>query len=318
MDVIHIPGLDKPLSRLVQGSTMIGSRNAEQSFELLDAVFALGCRALDTAHVYMPPNLGDSERTVGKWLVSRGVREQLFIIGKGAHHNDDRQRVTPFDITADIHDSLARLQTDYIDLYLLHRDNPDVPVGPLVETLNEHYAAGRIRAFGGSNWTHTRIQAANDYAAAHGLQPFTASSPQFSLAEVMVDTFPGFVTLTRAANQPARDWYSANQMPVFAYWALAAGFMGGKFSADSPPKEGDIRRLCFHNPANYQRLDRARQLAAEHGVPLLAIAVAYVLNQPMNMFALIGAHNGSQFEDALKGARIKLDAKTVAWLDLRA
>ncbi len=63
-------------------------------------------------------------------------------IGKGAQHNRDRRRVTPFDITSNLYDSLARFRTDYIDLYLLHRDDPNVPVGPIVETLNEHYEAG--------------------------------------------------------------------------------------------------------------------------------------------------------------------------------
>jgi aryl-alcohol dehydrogenase-like predicted oxidoreductase len=314
MDYGHIPGVNKPVSRLVQGTTMISFRKVKPSFDLLDAVVAWGCNTLDTAHVYMPPDIGDSERTIGKWLAQRGIRDQLVIIGKGAHHNDDRQRVTPFDISADLHDSLARLQTDYIDLYLLHRDDLTQPVGPLVETLNEHYAAGRIKAFGGSNWTHTRIQAANAYAAAHGLQPFVASSPQFSLTEIVEPPFPGFVTLTRPENQPARDWYAQTQMPMFAYWALAAGFLSGKFSREFPPPERDIRRRCFSADPNYQRLDRARQLAAEHGVSLLSIAVAYVLNQPMNSFALVGAHDGKQFEDALPGASLKLDAAALAWL----
>jgi aryl-alcohol dehydrogenase-like predicted oxidoreductase len=137
----EVQGVDKPISRLVQGTVMVGSERADRSFELLDEVRELGCTAFDTAHQY---GAGDSERTFGRWMEVRGLREEVVVIGKGAHHNQDRARVIPFDITADLFDSLARLRTEYIDLYLLHRDDPFVPVGPIIETLNEHLAeAGR-------------------------------------------------------------------------------------------------------------------------------------------------------------------------------
>jgi aryl-alcohol dehydrogenase-like predicted oxidoreductase len=100
---------------------MIGSDKLDYSFGLLDDILALGGNTFDAAHVY---GNGDNERTLGRWIEDRGVRDQVVIITKGAHHNQDRPRVTPFDITADLHDSLARLRTDYIDLYLLHRDDP--------------------------------------------------------------------------------------------------------------------------------------------------------------------------------------------------
>ncbi|MBM3210838.1 aldo/keto reductase, partial [Candidatus Poribacteria bacterium] len=164
-----VKGVDKSVSRLVLGTMIINARELEKSFSLMDAAIELGCTTLDTAHVY------GSEGAIGRWMEERKNRDKVIILTKGAHPNADRKRVTPFDITADMHDSLARLKTDYIDIYLLHRDDPDVPVGPIVECLNEHLRAGRIKAFGGSNWRHERIQEANDYAQSHGLVPFTAS-----------------------------------------------------------------------------------------------------------------------------------------------
>jgi len=146
----QIPGVTKPVARLIQGTVMIGTDKLEASFALLDEILALGGNTFDAAHIY---GNGDVERALGRWVAARGVREQVVIVTKGAHHSQDRQRVTPYDITSDLHDSLARLCTDYIDLYLLHRDDPSVPVGPIVEVLNEHRAAGRIHAFGGSNWS---------------------------------------------------------------------------------------------------------------------------------------------------------------------
>jgi len=104
---------------------------------------------------------------LGEWVRRRGIREEMVIIDKGAHTRAGQKRLTPADITADLHEGLSRLGTDYIDLYLLHRDDPAMGVGPIVEVLNEYLSAGRIRAFGGSNWTAGRIAEANDYAAAH-------------------------------------------------------------------------------------------------------------------------------------------------------
>lgn len=136
-----VRGVGKPVSRLVLGTMIINTRELERSFNLLDSVFELGCTTFDTAHVYGD---GESERGIGRWMEERGNRDEVVIISKGAHHNADRRRVTPFDITSDLYDSLARLRTDYIDIYLLHRDDPSVPVEPIVECLNEHLAAGRV------------------------------------------------------------------------------------------------------------------------------------------------------------------------------
>ncbi len=291
-----VPGLDKPVSRLVQGTVMVQSNNWESSAQLLDDVFALGCNTFDTAHVY---GQGDNERTFGRWVNERGLREQVVIIAKGAHHNQDRQRVTPFDISADVHDSLARLHTEYIDLYLLHRDNPAVPVGPIVEVLNEHLAAGRIRAFGGSNWSHQRLQAANEYAAAHGLQPFAASSPNFSLAIQYKEPWENCISLTGEQNEAARRFYHETQMPLFTWSSLAGGFFSGRFQPDNLETfTSYLDKLCIESycyAENFARYARAEELAAHYGVSVPQIALAYVLRQPWNLFALVGCANRAEF-----------------------
>ena len=227
----NVRGIDKPVSRLVLGTMIINTRELEKSFALMDAAFELGCTTLDTAHVYAG---GDSERAIGRWMEERGNRDKVIVLSKGAHPNADRKRVTPFDITADLHDSLTRLRADYIDIYMLHRDDPGVPVGPIVECLNEHLQAGRIRAMGGSNWRHERIQEANDYAEAHGLVPFAASSPNFGLAEQVEDPWgPGCVSLSGPDEAEARKWYQESQMPVFAYSSLGRGFFSGRITREN-------------------------------------------------------------------------------------
>jgi len=315
----RVDGVHKPVSRLALGTMIINTEVLEESFALLDAAVELGYNTLDCAHVY---GGGNSERAVGQWLTARGNREQMVILTKGCHHNADRKRTTPFDLAANLHDSLARLKTDYVDIYMLHRDDPDVPVGPIVEALNEHRDAGRIRAFGGSNWRHERIQEANDYATAHGLVPFTASSPHYSLAEQVDDPWgPGCVGISGPHETEARAWYEATQLPVFAYSSLGRGFFSGRITRENFPGIAETMdqacRTAYCHEVNFQRLDRALALAEEKGVTVAQLALAYVMNQPLNLFALIGAANRDEAEANVAGAALKLTEAEVAWLDLR-
>lgn len=312
----EIPGIQKPVSRLVQGTIMIHSGELEQSFALLDEVLATGCNTFDTARVY---NRGDSETALGRWINERGNREKVVVIGKGAHPRDGRNRVTPEDITVDIQDSLQNMGLDFIDMYLLHRDDPAVPVGPIVEVLNEHKAAGRIGSFGGSNWSYERIAEANEYAEKCGLIPFAASSPNFSLAEWAREPWPGCITLSGESSSAARDWYAQTQLPLFTWSSLAGGFFSGRFNRDNlnsfeePMDKVCVAAYCFEE--NFQRLDRVRALAQQKGVSLAQIALAYVMSQPMNIFALVGCRTGDEFRANAAVLDVSLTPDERAWLE---
>jgi aryl-alcohol dehydrogenase-like predicted oxidoreductase len=315
----EIPGVNKPVARVIQGSTMIGGDLDEaQSFALLDQVYELGCNTIDTAHVYCG---GDSERIIGRWMQTRGLRDQIVIITKGAAHSQDRRRMTPFDIAADLHDSLARLKTDCIDLYLLHRDDPDVPFEPIVEALNEHQQAGLIQAFGASNWSHQRIEAANAYAQANGLQPFVASSPQYSLAESLDEPWALCISISGSEGKAGREWYTKMQMPVLAWSPLASGFFSGRFRRDNLHLFGkrewdEVAVRTYANEANFQRLDRAAILAKEKGLTTAQVALAYVINQPMNLFTVVGPHSGEKFKANIETSEVELTTEEMDWLDL--
>jgi aryl-alcohol dehydrogenase-like predicted oxidoreductase len=309
----RLPGIDKPISRLVQGTVPLDPDDLDASFALLDAVHELGCNAFDTAHVY---GNGDRERMLGRWIRERGLREKVIILTKGAHHNADRRRVMPFDITSDLHDSLARLQVDAIDLYVLHRDDPEVAVGPIVEDRK----AGLIDAFGGSNWTHERIRAANVYAEAHGLTPFVVSSPQFSLAEMVEPPWKGCISIGGPSGEAARAWYRQSRMALFTWSSLAGGFFSGRFTRDNLDAfRGYLERLCVDSYCyedNFRRLDRAVALAEAKGLTLPQVALAYVLSQPLNVFALVGSRNGAEFADNVVALDVRLAADEIAWLEL--
>jgi len=314
----QVAGVPVPVARLVLGTMIVSIQERERSFELLDGVFSMGGNAFDTAHVYAG---GQSERCLGAWLQARANREQVFILSKGCHHNQDRARVTPYDLSADLHDSLARLQTDYIDLYLLHRDDPQVPVGIIMDALNEHHAKGRIRAFGGSNWTHERIAEANAYAARHGLTPMVASSPNFGLAEQVLDPWgPGCVSISGPTNQDARAWYQSSGMPIFAYSSLGRGLFSGRLSRQNLPEAERLldsaARTAYLHEVNLKRLDRVAQLAAERGYSVPQVALAYVLHTPLKVFPLVGAANAGEFAENLRALEIVLTPEECAWLNL--
>ena len=204
---------------------------------------------------------------------------------------------------------------------MLHRDDLSQPVGPIVEALNEHQAAGRIRAFGGSNWTHARIEEVNAYAAAHGLAPFTASSPNYGLADQVQDPWgPGCVTLSGPANADARAWYVANQMPVFAYSSLARGFFSGRITPDNfAETKSLLDRACltaYCHDVNFERLRRTLTLAEEKQVTVPQLALAYILTSPLNVFALVGVRNGDEFAENVQAFDIALTEDERAWLNL--
>lgn len=316
MEYGSVPGISKRVSRLVQGTAMIDGRDPEADFALLDAVYELGCTTFDTAHVY---GGGANERAFGRWVRERGLRDKLVVIGKGAHHSDDRKRVTPFDITADIHDSLARFQLGSIDLYLLHRDDPSVPVGPIVEVLNEHRNAGRIDAFGGSNWSHERLAAANAYAEAHGLTPFIASSPNFSLAEQVKEPWEGCVSISGDGGAAARSYYAERGTPLFTWSSLAGGFFSGRFRRDNLEGfSGYLDKLCVTSycyEGNFERLDRAEELAEQKGLSLPQLATSYVMSQPLNIFALVGCRTPAEFEQNVAAMTLTLSEAELRWLE---
>ena len=316
MNYGRIPGVEKPVARIVQGTVMIRSDDKERSFVLLDEVFAQGGTTFDTAHQY---GGGDSERTFGEWVRERGLRDEVVVIGKGAHHSEDRKRVTPFDITADLYDSLARFGFDYIDLYLLHRDDPSVPVGPIVEVLNEHLSEGRIHAFGGSNWTPERLSEANDYASENGLEPFVASSPNLSLAVQAAEPWPDCISISGEKGEVDRRWYEETRMPLFTWSSLAGGFFSGRFTRENLDSfESYLDRLCVETycyEENFGRLDRARALAQEKGLTVPQVALAYVLDQPLEVFALVGCNTGDEFRANVEAGGIELTPEELAWLE---
>ena len=163
MEYIKLDGINNEISRIAFGCAIEPMLAGENVHELLDACVDMGITTFDTAE-----NYGLSEVSLGNWMRDRKNRDKLVIISKGCHPYDGKDRVNPEELIKDIEDSFKRLGTDYIDIYFMHRDDLKIEVGPMVEILNEYHKKGKIGAFGGSNWTHERIEEANMYAKEHG------------------------------------------------------------------------------------------------------------------------------------------------------
>ena len=186
------PDGSKKISRILLGTASAPYANGAEQNALLDEMFASGITAYDTARVY-----GGAEECLGNWMASRKNRDKVWIETKCGHPDaSGHKRVNEQAMRRDLETSLAALKTDYVDALLLHRDDEDVPVSEITEIFNMFYREGKVRAFGVSNWNHLRISEANDYAAAHGLRPFTFSSPCFSLADMVGDPWGGCVSLS--------------------------------------------------------------------------------------------------------------------------
>ena len=236
--------------------------------------------------------------------------EDLVIIAKGARD----EAGTPEGLTAQLYQTLETMQLDYVDIYFMHTDNPAVPAGEMVACLNEHLQAGRIRAFGGSNWSIPRIEEANAYARARGLVGFAGSSPNLSLAAWNEPMWPGCLS---ASDAGSRSWYAEHEMPLFAWSSQATGFFTGRYK----PEDRDIPSLApivrtWFNDENFHRLQRARQLAQQRNVTAAQIALAYVLEQPIPTFALIGPQSIDELRQVLPALDITLSPDEIHWLNL--
>lgn len=297
-----IPGLSKPASVVALGFEDF--RTFSSGSILLDAFFEAGGNLFDTGYVY---GGGYTEKLLGEWLKNRGVRAQSVVIAKGAHS----PLCYPDVIGKQLDQSLERLQTDHVDVYFMHRDNTDVPVGEFVDAMDREVKAGRIRGpFGGSNWTMERMDEAIAYAERTGKQKPGALSNNFSLAEMLEPIWAGCVT---SSTDPWKAWLTSRQMPNFAWSSQGRGFFTDRAGRDKQDNEELVR--VWYSERNFGRRDRAVELAARLGKSPIHIALAYVLAQPFPSIPLIGPRTLDELDDSLRALDITLSQADLEWLD---
>jgi aryl-alcohol dehydrogenase-like predicted oxidoreductase len=296
----RIKHLDKPISRFIFGCDNQGTY-AHGSI-VWDDWFERGGNAFDTSWVY---GGGRQEKLLGQWIAARSVRDDVVVTIKGAH----TPRCTPGLMVSDFHQSLDRLQFDHADIYVMHRDNLDVPVDEFVDVLNELIDKGLIRgAIGGSNWTLKRFDAFNRAAQAAGRQPMTVLNNNLSLVEMIEPVWPGCL---HVSDNDSRKYLADNKIANMSWSSQARGYF---LDEDQRLKLGAGNFAKWDSPGNQQRRERAEKLAADKGVTPINIAAAWVLCQPFPSFALIGPRNVEETATTMPALGIQLTQDEIDWL----
>lgn len=254
---------------------------------LLDRFVAGGGSALDVANVYRD---GESSRTVARWL--RG-RDDVVLYAKGCHP----PHCAPELVGAEIDVARSLLGVDRLDVFLLHRDDPSLPVAAWADALRAPVAAGTIGAFGVSNWTVDRLRALHREVGGDG--PLRAFSNHFSLASMVAPPWPD----CRAVSGSELRAVGGLGVSAICWSSLATGFFAGRSVAS------------WDSAANRERRERARSLAGDLGTTPTAVALAYVLAQPPHVLAAVGTTSAAHLDDAFAAAELSLTATQLAWLE---
>jgi predicted dehydrogenase/aryl-alcohol dehydrogenase-like predicted oxidoreductase len=298
-----IPGVALPMSRLVMGCD---NRNTPAEGAIIwDAWMEAGGNAFDTAFVY---GGGLHEQVLGQWLKSRGLADETVVIVKGGVP----PYCTPDAIEAQLNISLDRLSLNRAPIYIMHRDNLDVPIGEFVDLFDRLHRAGRVGIWGGSNWTTARLGAAQATARAKGQLAPQILNNNLSLAVMEKPIWAGCL----ASNNTETLGFLTDTQTVHLSWSSQArGYflpeeLRNRLPADTAPE------TCFGSTRNAERRRRAETLAAERGLTANNIAAAWVLTQPFPSFALIGPRSPSELASTLPALTAGLTPAECAWLNL--
>lgn len=310
MNHINLPFCDLRVSDLCLGcGDFGGSIDRASSYTLLDRFVELGGNFLDTAHVYndwIPGERSRSEKVLGNWMHARRNREDIVLATKGGHpglRSMHIPRLSPQEILGDLDDSLVYLQTDVIDLYWLHRDDPSRPVEEIIDLLANQVKAGKIRYFGASNWSVERLRAANEYAARAGKPGFLADQVMWNAAVVDRSAIPD---PTIEVMSPALwEYHRDTGIAAIPYTSQANGFFHkmelGKLDRMNPGLRG-------HYPLepNRKRFAAIQAIRAQRDLTVTQVVLAYLLSQPFPTVPIIGPKTISQLEDSLSASGIRL------------
>ncbi len=321
MRYIDVPGTDLSLSAICLGTGALGSTIAEDdTFALLDTFVERGGNFLDTAKVYadwLPGERSVSEKTIGRWLCSRNAHGRVLVGTKGAHPELSTMhipRLSREEIVSDLESSLRNLQTEAIDLYWLHRDDPARPVGEILETLHEQVEQGKVRYYGCSNWRAPRIRAAQVYAAQHGLRGFVADQMQWSLASA--DLGAAADSTMVVMDDELYAYHRDTALLAVPYSSQAGGFFQ-KLDAGQEDSLSRGARRTYDHRVNRTRWARIQELSRETGLTVTQLVLGYLLSQPFPTVPIAGCKTEAHLLDSLSAAEVRLTAQERLYLEGR-
>ena len=304
---IPLPCTDLSVHPLCLGGNVFGwTADVEQSFAVLDDYAAAGGNFIDTADSYFwrkPGNSGgESETIIGDWMAARGNRDDIVVATKGGSW-PEHPGLSSANLAAAADDSLRRLRTDHIDLYYAHRDDPDTPVEEALAGFDALIRAGKVRYIAASNFTAPRLAEALRVSEANGLPRYVAVQPHYNMVE-------------RDYEHELAPLVAEHGLSCLPYYALASGFLTGKYAADTP-----VDSVRSEAAKKYLD-DRGRRVLAElteqarrHGVSPAAVALAWLAAQPTVSTPIASARTTEQLAELIPMAVLKLDPDELSRLN---
>ena len=312
MKTVQIAGVPFAVSQICMGCAPHGSSiPTPAAHEILDYYYSKGGFFFNTAHEYGD---GRSEKCLGEWVSSRGIRDKVIITTKGGEDGNVPSTLTLHrgDIIEDMDESLSRLGMDYVDFFMLHVDDPAVEIAEILDTLEDLRKAGKLRYYGCSNWSVERQRAAADYAKAHGYPGFVIDEIEFNLAR------------NNRTNRGVCKWLDEDYIAlheedgvcVGGYSALAAGIFSTYALTNNFDHLVTWQGALFDNPYNRELAVRIKKLSEETGWTASQIQLAWLTNHPYRFpaFSIIGAGEVAHLKDSLGACDLRLTPDMMDYL----
>ena len=313
----RIKGIDKDISKLVMGCD--NQDDINEASKLWDHWIEVGGNMFDTAFIY---GGGNHEKVFGEWLKNNNNRQDVLILGKGAHTPE----CNPEAISKQLTISLERMNTDYVDIYIMHRDNTDYPIDEFMDVLNQEKEKGRIKIFGGSNWTIQRFKEANEWAEKNNKQEMSILNNNLALAKMIKPLWNGCLS---SNTEEILAYLNSSQKSHMSWSSQARGYFlpdnitqeiedkitkAETYRAPGENSSGPIS--CYDSEDNRERKKRAMELADKKGCSAHNIAASWTINQSFPSFALIGPRSVKELDTTLPCLDIDLTKDEISWLNL--
>jgi aryl-alcohol dehydrogenase-like predicted oxidoreductase len=299
------------LPPLMFGGNVFGwTADEATSFRLLDALMAAGFNAIDTADVYSVwvkgHQGGESETVIGNWLKRRGKRDDVIIATKvGSVMGSGDKGLSRAWIMREVDASLKRLQTDVIDLYQSHRDDPETPQEETAQAFADLVKQGKVRVLGASNFTAARLKSALEVSRKHGLPRYESLQPHYNLVERPI---------YEAELEPLCQ---AEALGVINYYALGAGFLTGKYRSEADlsksTRGGGVKKYLTERGLGV--LKALDDVAARHKATPAQVALAWLMARPSITAPIASATTLEQLRDILQAAALRLSAADIEQLN---
>ncbi|MGN1481233.1 aldo/keto reductase [Porcipelethomonas sp.] len=310
---------DVRISKIGLGTGRFGTKVSESlSFDMLDLFYEGGGTLIDTARNYyewVENGRGKSEECIGKWMDSRGCRRNVCISTKCGVKNKGHDwfiNLSKEMLSQELEESLEALRTDYIDIYLLHRDEPERPVEEIIETMQYLKEKGKVKIIGAANWSFERLYKANEYAKKHGMEPFRTVQTWWSLAEYKYEMWNDSNTTHMDENM--YNYMINNNMFGMAYTSQCKGFFQ-KAVKNGLENVDEFLKHRIETERNLKKLDFIKKYCQGNNVSPTSVVSGYITSNPLEGTALVSCSDMSQLEDILRCCDYELEHEAISKLD---